>query len=151
MYDKATITEFLMHVNQFRCKRYWLQINILCQTSSFFPSTAQPLVMLCQTAIVYLQASGVEIDGDCKLSFVDLKLRHKHRYVVYSVSADFTRIVTKKKASAGEHQRLSLCTCFQLLTGAFLNVLCVDEMSCMAEHWKLSAKNNFYNTPSQNS
>jgi len=49
-------------------------------------------------ADVVLQASGVEVDEACKNSFIDLKLGHKYRYIIYSLTDDMKQIVVLKTA-----------------------------------------------------
>ena len=45
-----------------------------------------------------LQASGVEVDDDCKNSFIEMKLGHKYRYIIYGLTDDLRQIVVLKTA-----------------------------------------------------
>jgi len=43
-------------------------------------------------------ASGVAVEDCCKLTFQDLKLGHKYRYVIFRLSADYKAITVDKTA-----------------------------------------------------
>lgn len=43
-------------------------------------------------------ASGVSVDDQCKIAFQEIKLGHKHRYVVYKLTDDLKQIVVDTKA-----------------------------------------------------
>jgi len=43
-------------------------------------------------------ASGVSVDDQCKISFQEIKLGHKYRYVVYKLTDDLKQIVVDSKA-----------------------------------------------------
>ena len=40
----------------------------------------------------YFQASGVGVNPECMKAFTDIKLGHKYRYIVYSISKDLREI-----------------------------------------------------------
>ncbi|PIG85859.1 cofilin [Aspergillus arachidicola] len=44
-------------------------------------------------------ASGVGVDDDCQAKFLEMKLGHKYRYVIYRLSADNKEIVVDKTGS----------------------------------------------------
>jgi hypothetical protein len=43
-------------------------------------------------------ASGVQVHDECKIAFQDVKLGHKYRYVIFSLTADLKLIEVVKKA-----------------------------------------------------
>jgi len=43
-------------------------------------------------------ASGVQVDDACKTAFQEVKLGHKHRYIVYKLTDDLKMIVVASKA-----------------------------------------------------
>lgn len=43
-------------------------------------------------------ASGVQVDDECKVAFQDVKLGHKFRYIVYSLTEDLKKIHVIKRA-----------------------------------------------------
>ncbi|KAE8347140.1 hypothetical protein BDV24DRAFT_122894 [Aspergillus arachidicola] len=44
-------------------------------------------------------ASGVGVNDDCQAKFLEMKLGHKYRYVIYRLSADNKEIVVDKTGS----------------------------------------------------
>ncbi len=53
-----------------------------------------------------LQASGVAVEDCCKLTFQDLKLGHKYRYVIFRLSADYKAITVDKTADPSKSTTL---------------------------------------------
>lgn len=43
-------------------------------------------------------ASGVAVNDECKTAFQDIKLGHKHRYVIYNLTDDLKQIKVEKLA-----------------------------------------------------
>jgi len=43
-------------------------------------------------------ASGVQVDDECKMSFQEVKLGHKYRFIVYKLTDDLRTIVVELKA-----------------------------------------------------
>lgn len=47
-------------------------------------------------------ASGVSVSNECIKAFDDIKLGHKHKYVIFRLSEDLTEVVVVKKADLSE-------------------------------------------------
>jgi hypothetical protein len=47
-------------------------------------------------------ASGVQVDDGCKTAFQEMKLGHKHRYIVFKLSDDLKRINVETKAEPSQ-------------------------------------------------
>jgi len=43
-------------------------------------------------------ASGVQVEDECKIAFQEIKLGHKHRFVVYKLTDDLRTIVVENRA-----------------------------------------------------
>ncbi|KAI6168551.1 hypothetical protein EDD17DRAFT_1772914 [Pisolithus thermaeus] len=50
-------------------------------------------------------ASGVTVSDQCINDFRELKLKHNHKYIIYSLSADLRNIVTVKTSSEPEYEK----------------------------------------------
>ena len=50
----------------------------------------------------FAQASGVSVHQDCVTAFNEVKLGHKFRYVIYSLTDDLKQVHVLKKAPPGE-------------------------------------------------
>jgi len=48
-------------------------------------------------------ASGVGLHQDCLPVYQELKLGHKHKYIIYNLSQDLTQITVEKKDSDSEY------------------------------------------------
>jgi len=51
----------------------------------------------------YPKASGVAVHDDCLTGYRDLKLGHKHKYIIYNLSKDNTQIVVDKTSTASDY------------------------------------------------
>jgi cofilin len=51
----------------------------------------------------YPKASGVGLHQDCLPVYQELKLGHKHKYIIYNLSQDLTQITVEKKDSDSEY------------------------------------------------
>jgi cofilin len=47
-------------------------------------------------------ASGVNVDDECKTAFQEMKLGHKHRYIVFKLTDDLKRIVVETRAEPSQ-------------------------------------------------
>ncbi|KAI5071029.1 hypothetical protein GOP47_0013280 [Adiantum capillus-veneris] len=47
-------------------------------------------------------ASGIAVDDECKLKFMELKSKRTHRYIVYKIDDKVNKIVVKKLAGPDE-------------------------------------------------
>jgi len=43
-------------------------------------------------------SSGVAVDDECKVTFQDIKLGKKYRYVIYVLTGDYKKIIVEKSA-----------------------------------------------------
>lgn len=50
------------------------------------------------------QASGVSVDKECLDKFQELKLKKTHKYIIYTLSSDKTKIVIEKTGSSREYE-----------------------------------------------
>jgi len=53
--------------------------------------------------IVDKQASGVGVSPACVDAFQDLKLKKKHKYIIFTLNKDFTEIVVDKTSIAQDY------------------------------------------------
>ena len=48
---------------------------------------------------IQLQASGVSVADDCQQAFDEIKLGHRHRFVIFSLNASQDTIIVEKKVT----------------------------------------------------
>ncbi|KAF8182348.1 actin depolymerizing factor [Pholiota molesta] len=48
-------------------------------------------------------SSGVGTNDECLTAFQELKLKHKHRYIIFTLNKDLTEIVVEKTSSAADY------------------------------------------------
>ena len=49
--------------------------------------------------MTFFQASGVAVNPVCLDTFQELKLKKKHKYIIYTLNKEFTEIVVEKQSS----------------------------------------------------
>lgn len=55
--------------------------------------------------IRYSQASGVQVADACNVTFQELKLGKKHKYIIFNLNKDFTEIVVEKCSSESNYEK----------------------------------------------
>ena len=72
-----------------------------CGRLSWLLSVAMDTELL--TGVVVFQASGVSVQPSCVQAFNDIKLGHKYRYIIYSLTDDLREIRVLKAAAPCEY------------------------------------------------
>ena len=62
------------------------------------------------TIFLLFKASGVSVADECLAAYNEIKLGHKHKYIIYKLSPDLREVIVAKKAELSEFD-FSFCMC----------------------------------------